>query len=157
MLAAGTILHHFCLFHIQWLITSALHPSMVLNTRKTEGERAVLTDLGTWATGLQVLAPFFSRREFNTWIFCVSKEYGRVFKNIQYWPLPEVNALQFQQEQQGKARVMKPSVKSFLGFSQKTLGNKPAMSSFICSHFNSLFSVQHRWRLGFRQDLRKEH
>lgn len=54
-----------------------------------------------------------------------------IFKNIQYWPPSEVNSLQFQQEQQGKARVMKPYVKSFLGFSQKILGNKTEIFIYL--------------------------
>lgn len=78
------------------------------------------------------------------------------FQNIQHWPPPEVNSLQVQQEQQGKSRVMKLHVKPFLGFSQKIAGNKPEISSFNCSHFNSLFSVQHRWGFGGRQDLHKK-
>lgn len=142
---------------MQWLITPALHPCMVLNTRKIGGERAVLT-LALELLGYKCLHTFLSRRDFNTRIFSSVSQRSMegVFKNIQYWSPPEVNPLQFQQEQQGKARVMKPYVKPFLGFSQEILGNKTEISSFICSHFNSLFSVQHRWGLGGRQDLHKE-
>lgn len=100
------------------------------------------------------------RTEFNTWIFfSVPQKHGWDFQNhsvlASSWS-QRYNSLQFQQEQQGKARVMKSHVKSFLGFSQKILGNKTEISSFICSHFNSLFSVQQRWRLGGRQDLHRE-
>lgn len=34
MSADGTILHHFCLFHVQWQIISALNPCRVLKRKK---------------------------------------------------------------------------------------------------------------------------
>lgn len=153
MLAVGTILHHFFLFHIQWLITPALHPCMVFNTRQIEGEHAVLTDLGTWPTGLQGFAHFFSPGENSTLgssFLCLKgawKEFSKIFNT---GLLLKSTPCNFRRSSRAKQELWNLMLNPFWDFPRKywVIKQKFPLLSVLALTLSSLSSTDEDWEVG---------